>query len=65
MSLSTHIESLQAKHRLLEQELAQEMQHAAYDFQRINMIKKEKLRIKEELSSLIRDQGRSYDKTAS
>lgn len=64
MSLVSHIENLQAKHRTLENELAAEMNHAAYDFQRINTIKKEKLRIKEELNSLLKQHQRTYDKTA-
>lgn len=64
MSLSAHLENLHAKHQSLETELSEEMNHPAYNFQKIATIKKEKLRIKEEILALVKDQQR-IDKTAS
>lgn len=64
MSLAVHLENLHAKHQTLENELFEEMSHPAYNFQKITMIKKEKLRIKEEILALAKDQQR-IDKTAS
>jgi hypothetical protein len=49
MSLSTHIETLQQKHALLERMIGQESARPLPDFSRINQMKKQKLVIKEEL----------------
>lgn len=54
MSLSTHLETLQQKHFLLEKMIAQESQRPAPDFMKVNHLKKQKLIIKEEIFDLTR-----------
>ena len=47
---STHIAALQAKHEGLERRLREEMSRPAPDMSMIQSLKKQKLRLKEELS---------------
>lgn len=52
MALEGHIEELSAKHRKLEELIGEEMAHPDWDESRIAALKKEKLRIKDELARL-------------
>ena len=52
MALEGHIEELSAKHRKLEELIGEEMGHPDWDEARIAALKKEKLRIKDELARL-------------
>jgi len=52
MALEGHIEELSAKHRKLEELIGEEMTHPDWDESRIAALKKEKLRIKDELARL-------------
>ena len=47
---STHVAALQAKHQGLESRLKDELNRPAPDMAMIQMLKKQKLRLKEELS---------------
>jgi hypothetical protein len=47
---SAHIDALTAKHSRLESSIAQEMQRPLPDSRLLTQLKKEKLRLKEELS---------------
>ena len=49
MSVETHVQSLDQKHHLLDQLIAQEEQRPHPDHLKISELKKEKLRIKDEL----------------
>lgn len=53
MSLYTHIETLQQKHSLLETMIDTESSRPLPDFMHISHLKKQKLVIKEELSSCL------------
>ena len=52
MALEAHLAELSEKHRKLETALQEEMQHPSSDPIRVKEIKKEKLRIKDEISRL-------------
>lgn len=52
MSLSAHIETLEKKHAELKAAVHAESTHAYPDFARVTELKKQKLRIKEELQRL-------------
>lgn len=52
MALEGHIEELSAKHRKLEQLIGEELTHPDWDEVRVAALKKEKLRIKDELERL-------------
>ena len=52
MALEGHIEELSAKHRKLEELIGDEMAHPDWDEARVAALKKEKLRIKDELERL-------------
>lgn len=54
MALEGHIDELSAKHRKLEEAIGDEMNHPDWDQVRIAALKKEKLRIKDELERLRR-----------
>lgn len=56
MSLFTHIKSLEEKHNLLDSEIYNEISRPLPDFVRVTDLKKQKLKIKEELSQLRRKQ---------
>jgi hypothetical protein len=52
MSLVTHLETLQHKHALLSEAVEYESRRPSPDFMKITALKKQKLAIKEEISSL-------------
>ncbi len=52
MALEGHIEELSAKHRKLEELIGEELTHPDWDEVRVAALKKEKLRIKDELERL-------------
>ncbi len=52
MALTGHIQELSEKHRKLEEMIATEMSHPDWDETRVASLKKQKLRIKDELERL-------------
>lgn len=52
MALEGHIQELSEKHRKLEELIDAEMTHPDWDETRVSALKKEKLRIKDELERL-------------
>lgn len=52
MSIHAHIQSLSQKHAALEESIAEEMKRPLPDEGRIAALKRQKLRLKEELSRL-------------
>jgi hypothetical protein len=52
MAIEAHIAELSSRHRKLEERLAQEMSRPGADDLRITEIKREKLRLKEEIERL-------------
>ena len=52
MALSEHIDSLRAKHLRLDQAIDEEMHRPMPDQARITQLKREKLRLKEEIEKL-------------
>jgi len=52
MALEGHIQELSEKHRKLEEIIDAEMTHPDWDEARVTALKKEKLRIKDELERL-------------
>ena len=52
MALEGHIQELSDKHRKLEEQIRTEMAHPDWDESRVACLKKEKLRIKDELERL-------------
>jgi hypothetical protein len=52
MGLESHIQQLSDKHRRLEDTIADELAHPGHDELRITAMKRQKLRIKEELERL-------------
>ena len=52
MALEGHIQELSEKHKQLDQLIHDEMNHADWDESRVAALKKEKLRIKDELERL-------------
>ncbi len=49
MALEAHLEGLASKHRELEKRIAAELAHAAHDDMKIAALKREKLRIKDQM----------------
>ena len=54
MSIETHVEALTAKHALLDETIASEMRRPNPDTVRLHSLKKQKLKLKEELHSFRR-----------
>lgn len=52
MGLESHIQQLTDKHRRLEETITEEMAHPGHDELKISAMKRQKLRIKEELERL-------------
>lgn len=52
MGLESHIQQLSDKHRRLEETIADELAHPGYDELKISAMKRQKLRLKEELERL-------------
>lgn len=57
MSASPHLAELREKHRLLEQRIEEELSRPAVDSIRVNSLKLEKLRLKDEIARLSRRQS--------
>jgi hypothetical protein len=57
MSLQAHLGELQAKHRALEAELAEAMNHPASTDAEIAALKRKKLRLKDEITRLQHQQA--------
>ena len=53
MSLVTHLEALQHKHAMLEQAIYEESHRPSPDFAKVTTLKKQKLTVKEEMSSIM------------
>jgi hypothetical protein len=52
MAVSAHIEELSEKHRTIERKIEEELKHPSSDELRIAALKKEKLRLKDEIEKL-------------
>lgn len=52
MSIESHIAELEKKHRAIEKEIESELLHASVDETRVSLLKRKKLRIKDELVRL-------------
>ena len=52
MAVSAHIEELSEKHRAIERKIEEELSHPSSDELRIAALKKEKLRLKDEIAKL-------------
>jgi hypothetical protein len=52
MTLAAHLAELSEKHRLLERKIAEELARPGSDDIQINQLKKERLRIKDEMAKL-------------
>jgi len=52
MGLESHIQQLSDKHRRLEETIAEELAHPGFDELKVAAMKRQKLRIKEELERL-------------
>jgi hypothetical protein len=52
MALQGHIDELSEKHKRLEERIHEEMAHPDWDESQVAVLKKEKLRIKDELERL-------------
>ncbi len=59
MSMTAHLMSLREKHALLENRITDESHHPMPDFAVITQLKKQKLILKEQISSLILHQRRA------
>jgi hypothetical protein len=57
MTVAAHLAELSEKHRLLDQKIQEEMARPAADETRISRWKREKLRLKDEMSKLQRANG--------
>lgn len=55
MSLAGHLDELSQKHRVLEQKLQEAMTHPSVSDEEVARIKREKLRIKDEIRRLSTD----------
>jgi hypothetical protein len=52
MALESHIREIADKHQKLQEQIEAEMNHSAWDDLRVAALKKEKLRLKDELERL-------------
>lgn len=52
MTTYGHIAALERRHRELEQQIAEEMQHRSFDDMRIAQLKRKKLEVKDEIARL-------------
>jgi hypothetical protein len=60
MSLNAHLATLQDRHARLEDQIVEEMAHPNTDFSRLQIYKKQKLLLKEEIARLLSLSG-AYD----
>jgi hypothetical protein len=58
MSLSTHLAELERKHRSLDTEIEREQQHVHADDQKVAVLKRKKLQLKDEIFRLREEIGR-------
>ncbi len=54
MAESTHLAELEQRHRMLEAELAEALQHPSTDDYKLSELKRRKLRVKDEIARLTR-----------
>jgi hypothetical protein len=52
MSLETHLVELERKHRVLDQEISKELQHAQSNEEKVASLKRRKLQLKDTISKL-------------
>ena len=52
MAIQAHLAELTAKHRQLEKAIEEELQHQSHDTLKLAQLKKEKLKIKDQIASL-------------
>ncbi|MGL4637315.1 MAG: YdcH family protein [Beijerinckiaceae bacterium] len=52
MSLETHLVELERKHRMLDQEISQEQQHAQSNKEKVASLKRRKLQLKDTITKL-------------
>ena len=52
MSMTSHLSALEQKHRALEREIQNEMSHANADAIRLSELKRQKLKLKDEITRL-------------
>lgn len=52
MSIASHLSALEQKHRALEQEIEDELTHPAADDARIRELKRQKLKLKDQINRL-------------
>jgi hypothetical protein len=54
MATSTHLAELEQRHRMLEAELTEALQHPSTDDSKLTELKRRKLRVKDEIARLSR-----------
>ncbi len=54
MTSVSHLTALERRHELLEQQIANEMQHPSQDVLKIQELKRKKLEIKDQIAKLMR-----------
>lgn len=52
MAVDAHLEGLSTRHRALEKMIEREMAHASVDYLKLSELKRQKLRIKDEMERL-------------
>jgi hypothetical protein len=52
MAVEAHLETLTQRHRELEAEIADELKHPGFDDTRVGELKRQKLRIKDQIETL-------------
>ena len=57
MSLQSHLQELEQKHRALDATIAEEMMHPSADDARVRDLKKQKLALKQKIERLRADNG--------
>jgi hypothetical protein len=55
MAISTHLAELEQRHRMLEDELAEALQHPSTDDCQLTELKRRKLKVKDEIARLSRN----------
>jgi hypothetical protein len=54
MAISTHLDELEQRHRMLEAQLAEALQHLSTDDSQLTELKRRKLQVKDEIARLNR-----------
>ena len=52
MSLTSHLSALEQKHKALERQIEDELSHPAADDTRLRLLKRQKLKLKDEINRL-------------